>query len=134
SCLCSYLTKGRDADRDTDDSCDEQPDVRQILRRKQTREIAFRAILGPVALAAGCLLIYYNNRRGWAFWLLNACGIVLTGSGLGAFFLPVYWQMECNNNQHKESHSGIIVTRKCLTRYYFCNTVIGMANVLNSDK
>ncbi len=36
---------------------------------------------------------------------------------------------DCNGEYH-----GIIVTQKYLTSLYYCNTVIGMANVLPEDK
>jgi len=35
---------------------------------------------------------------------------------------------------NKSTHDGKIVTQKALTRSYYCNTLIGMANVLSGEK
>jgi IS1 family transposase len=118
-----------------------QPDGREIFRRKQSREIAWRLTCGPVALWLGCLLVYhvdFKRSRGWrriGLCLLDVLGTILIAVGLGAFFLPVYWEDEEEQHKHKPLfHSGEIVTQKHLTSYKCCNTVISMANVLNTDK
>src|SRR5436309_14986284 len=83
-------------------------------------------------------MIYYNNWRGWWFWLLNSIGTVLIGSGLGAFLLPVYYDCRYNEDCHYKGqplHDRNTVTQKhLLTRYNYCNTVISMANVLTTGK
>jgi IS1 family transposase len=129
-------------------SCREKSNVGQVFRGKQATEIAFRVTLGPIFLLVGCLTIYYvslNGRRGWRRLLvsfLRIFGVSCIGSGLGAFFLPVYWQDERQNDQRNdspESHSPITVTQKLLTMLDNCNTLIPvrrtqMANALSTDK
>jgi IS1 family transposase len=73
-------------------------------------------------------------------WCLIASGIVLSclGSASGIIgCLPWDW-WSClhdgqEHSQNDQSH-GINVTQKYLTAYNFCNTLIPMANVLNTDK
>ncbi|PYV67147.1 MAG: hypothetical protein DMG96_40210, partial [Acidobacteria bacterium] len=136
--LRPYLSEGIYAYTDTAESRENEQKVRQGFGRKQTREVALRVIIGPVLLGIGCLVIYYNNWRGWWFWLWNSIGMVLIGSGLGAFLLPIYHDCRYNEDCRYKSqplHDRNTVTHKyLLTRYNYCNTVIGMANVLNTDK
>jgi IS1 family transposase len=140
--LTAQNLQGAQGNEDSSDPCKKQTDARQVLRRKQAREIAFRVIGGPAALLLGCLLIYHvdlRGRRGWRRlrgWLLGGLGALLVGGGLGAFFLPVYWQQEdCQHQgENPQSHNVKIVTQKHLTSCYLCNTVISMANVLSTDK
>jgi IS1 family transposase len=126
-----------DSNNDTTDANDEQSEVREVFSRKQAREIALRVSCGPILLAAGIFLIYHYNLRSWRFWL----GIGLVSSGLGAFFLPVYWQDDQqNSHEHQWLHGIKIVAQKHLTASNYCATVIAvgrlnpMANVLNTDK
>ena len=67
-----------------------------IFRTKETLEIALRFSLGPIALYGGAVIFYFAGRRsGWQRWLFGGVGGVLIGSGMGAFFLPIYWQDDC---------------------------------------
>jgi hypothetical protein len=126
---------------------DDQPDSGKIFRRNQAREIAWQLTCGSIALWLGFWLVYHidlHGSRGWhrfGLWLLNALGMILIGAGLGAFFLPVYWETDEEQRKHKPLfHGDKIVTQKLLTSYGLCNTIIPigrsnpMANVLNTDK
>jgi IS1 family transposase len=75
-------------------------------------------------------------------WLILALSFfcLITDLGTFAFGRPfTFWRFRwllgedehCNNQPF---HGGKIVTQKYLTDCYLCNTVIGMANVLNVDK
>jgi len=68
-------------------------------------EIAVRVTLGPVFLLVGCLLIYYvdGRRSRLGRLLFSLLGLTLTGLGLGAFFLPVYWDDECEEDEGQQS-------------------------------
>jgi IS1 family transposase len=72
--------------------------------------------------------------------LFSAVGVVLIASGLGAFFLPIYWQDDCEeyNDCQSAQHDGKNVSRKLLTKasllYYSYSSEADMANVLNTDK
>jgi IS1 family transposase len=55
----------------------------------------------------------------------------------GMFILNGYVDCQAKNedeSKHIFQHSGQIVTQKYLTGCHYCNTVIDMANVLNTDK
>jgi hypothetical protein len=78
-------------------------------------------------------------RAGWCLGIIGAFsgGCVLSTLAFGN---PIFlWSLQwlggkshgdnCNGEYH-----GIIVTQKHLTTSHYCNTVIGMANVLNPDK
>ena len=135
--LSSYRLQGRNRYSNATDSCKEQQDVRQVFGRKQTREVIVRVIFGAIFLYFGFFLLYRNNRRGWRFWLMNIFGWMLTGSGLGAFLLPVYYDCRYSEDCQyggQPSHSRTIVLQKYLTTRYFCTTVMDMANVLDRDK
>ena len=75
-------------------------------------------------------------------WFLGAIGVFSGGCVLStmAFGSPFFlWSLRwLNGESHgkgcKGEYHGIIVTQKYLTRLYYCNTVIDMANVLNTDK
>jgi hypothetical protein len=102
--------KRNDSDYDSYDPCDEQPNVREILRRKQAREITLRVILGPIALGGGCLLLYYagDDRHRGRRWGYSGVGMVLVAAGLGGFFAPVYWQTCQEQSEHRQTfqHDG----------------------------
>jgi len=149
--VCPRLTlngfEGADCDDNAYDPGNEQPDVGQIFRRKQTTEIALRLILGPILLCTGCLLIYRIELTGvgWRhrlrFWGVCCLGTTFIGSGLGAFFLPVYWQDERERHHNEPSCHGVkSVTQKYLLTFNnYCNTVMpyreaAMANVLSTEK
>ena len=88
-----------------------------------------RLILAIVCL--GCAVAINVCGRGWIRLLcvfpLGCCGwLILVGHR--------YWCEGEDGNYHEYSHSREIVTQKLLTRFYCCNTVIDMANVLSADK
>lgn len=95
--------KSADSDHDANYPCYEQSDARQILRRKQTREIAFRVIFGPVALLVGCLLIYHIDSRRKGDWRLVRIfglyigGPLLVAAGLGFFSCPHAGRISANS-------------------------------------
>ena len=101
-------------------ACQEQADIGDVLRRKQTTEIALRVILGPIFLCVGCLLIYCVNLSGGGryracrFLALYILGPLLVALGLGAFFLPIYWQDDCkqSSEQDKVFHGAGTVTQR----------------------
>ena len=132
--LSADFFQGEDGNPDAEYPCEEQSDIRKILRRKQTTEITVRVTLGPIILGVGCFLLYYNRLTGWRGRLLDGLYLLMIGSGWGALCLPVYWQAECKNEQRDGFHNGINVSQKHLTHIYLCNTVIDMANVLPKDK
>jgi IS1 family transposase len=106
-----------------------QCDIGEVLRRKQTREVAWR-LLGVVTLLPfGCLLIYYSDRL-----LLRLAGVSCIGIGLGLGFFPIYHQYCKDESGQRDSHGVTIVLQKYLTQLDCCSTVIDMANVLNADK
>jgi IS1 family transposase len=137
--------KGADGDNNSANSNKKQGDIREILRCKQTREVALRVILGPIALYVGCFLFYYDDRirrgRFWV-WLFRSLGVTFISAGWGAFTLPVYHLAGCENQEDSDSafHDRNTVTQKyLLTRPNYCNTLIAigsayMANILNTDK
>ncbi len=133
--LGSYISQRAYAYRNSAQTCEEQENVRQIVRSKQFREITFRVIFGGAALIAGMLLLYHNDLRGGRGRFLDGLYLLLIASGLGAFLFPIYWQDECDNSQQQHDfHSGDIVPQKYLTSNSYWGTVIDMANVLNTDK
>jgi hypothetical protein len=103
--LFVYDFQCADSYKNSNDSCDEQPDVWEVLRRKQATEIAIPVTVAPIILCVGILLLYYRSGR-----VPSLIGVVLVGDGLGAFFLPIYWQRECDQ-KHKQPgfHHGTIV-------------------------
>ena len=85
-------SESKDSDKYSADAHKAQNDIRQIFRCNQTREIALRGILGPVALCCGCLLLYYRDRiRGGRFWLwfFRILGMTLISAGWGALTLKM---------------------------------------------
>jgi hypothetical protein len=111
--------QGANSNDDSNDSCKEQSDVGEVLRRNQAREITGRLLVGPLALFMGCFLIYradYDRGR-LRFYFIFVLGANLVGVGLGAFFLPIYWQDNCKqSNKPKVSHGIKIVTQRLLTK------------------
>lgn len=106
----AHSSQGPEGHNDSYNSCDEQSDIGKILRRKQTREVVFRAVLGTIALGSGSLLIYYidsysrHRLRTMALWVV---GIILVAIGLGCFFLPVYWQdSDCKGSDKQRVFHG----------------------------
>jgi IS1 family transposase len=84
------------------------------------------AVLGCGGICLGFCLIYYGN----GVWSV-VCGICLI------IFGSLTWlgkKTDCNQAENDSFHDGKSVTQKYLTTAYYCNTVIGMANVLNIDK
>ena len=87
-----------------------------IFRTKETLELGLRYSLGPIALYGGAIMLYFagNKLRRWRMWVACACSIGLIAAGLGAFFLPVYWQDACDkyNDCQTFQHDVKIVPQK----------------------
>jgi uncharacterized protein YjeT (DUF2065 family) len=82
------------------DTYEEQTYTCESLRKNQMMEVGIRVIIGIIAFPLGCVLVYIvddRDRNRLRRFLLTALGLTLIGSGLGAFFLPVYWQT-CNQD------------------------------------
>ena len=118
----------------------EQPDTCERLRKNQMIEIVCRMVLGAILLSLGCWLagrIDDGNRD--RSRLLYGMSILLVVAGLGAFFLPVYWQT-CEHGEYRQSfqHNSAIVPHKSLDSIYLLGYIkyrgLDMANVLNTDK
>ena len=132
--------QGADCYEDSDDSRDEQSDVRQVFGRKQTLEITIRMIMGPPLILIGCLLIYRcEGRRWWS--LYNILGFFALCIGFGAFSLPVYWQYHRDNNgkNHDPHNCNTVPQKYSLTSPNYRDTLIAvgdtpMANVLPMEK
>jgi IS1 family transposase len=100
----------------------------------------FMALFGAIPLGGLGLHLAVDAHRWWGWCLASiALALDVLGCASGAIgCLPWDWG-RClhDGQQHSQRdifHSGIIVTQKDLTTNYYCNTVIGMANVLNTDK
>jgi hypothetical protein len=141
------MIESSESDNDSNYSSYKKAELYQGVGRKQTREIALRGGLRTVLFILGCLLSLYSacwGASGWrrhdhgavALWTLRILSAVLIGTGLGAFFLPVYYDCRYNKecDASKPSHSGQIVPRKYLTSNSYWGTSIDMANALNTDK
>ena len=106
------------------------------------------AALAIVGLWAACLILIpaggISRDRGRRY---SGTGLMILGvlCALGSIPIIFYgwigtWGLHPNpcpsryKSQNYERFHGIIVTQKCLTFDNYCNTVIGMANVLNTDK
>jgi IS1 family transposase len=84
-------------------------------------------------LCLGCAVAINGYGRGWRRLLSIVPFLCTGGLILGGH---KYWCQD-NNREYEcdpNSHSGTIVLQKYLTQLYSCNTVIDMANVLNTDK
>jgi IS1 family transposase len=90
----------------------------------------WRAALGCFCLLCGFLVVGKGNGISSVI-----CGLVLI---LGGTFIWLGKKVACENAYDSGSelrfHDANNVSQKYLTRVYFCNTVICMANVLNTDK
>jgi IS1 family transposase len=120
---------------------DEQSDACQDLRRKQMVEIAIRIIVGALLIFGGYLLIYYDDLRGRrALIVFDALGGTLLFLGFGCFFLPIYWQNQCDESDNQRSfHENTVTQKYYLTSANYCNTVLSigstqMANILSTEK
>jgi IS1 family transposase len=85
------------------------------------------------ALCLICAVAINGYGRGWARLL---CIPLALGSGWMILCGHKYW-CEGDHREYEYEpcfHGGNIVTQKLLTRDNYCNTVIDMANVLNTDK
>src|SRR5579863_3002066 len=102
-----------DGNEDSGNSRDEQSDIREIFGRKQALEVPLRVSLGLIAFCLGCILNYRS--RGL---LVGSLGALLICIGLGAFFLPVYWDHDathgCSKRCQREEPHDINVTQKYL--------------------
>ena len=93
--LPGHQSEGAKGHHNSNYPCDEQADTRQVLRRKQTTDIAFRVTRGPVILGVGCLLIFYFGLRWRAAMERFGVAFLFTSSvpfgwlsGPGASFFP----------------------------------------------
>jgi len=112
-----------------------QCNVGEVLRAKQTAEVAWRLGGMAIFLPFGWLLVYYNDRPARRSFrtLYSVAGFMLILVGLALGFFPIYY--DCDNEYEKpESHRIKIVPQKFLTDNSYWGTVIDMANVLNIDK
>jgi IS1 family transposase len=134
--LVTNLSKSENCDSDTNNTNYKKTNIWQILRRKQAYEVGFRLVCGPTFLLLGCVLIYHvdDARGGWRRRFRFCGGTVLVGGGLGAFFLPVYWQDECKPYGRSFPGHQLNVSQKVLTHFYFPYYTKYMANVLSTDK
>lgn len=57
------------------ESCDDQGDIWSALRRKQSREITFRMIFGPIAILYGAVLTYCIDDS-WGRWSVRLCWLL----------------------------------------------------------
>ena len=94
-------------------------------------------VFGSIAFAGAALLARGNRRIGWSF-ILCGVGVVLLNH-VSAFFGCNPWNLwrclhDGQNHSQSEHFHGITVTQKLLTFDNYCITVIGMANVLDTDK
>jgi len=125
-----------DGNNDAANSNDDQCDVGEVLRRKQTAEIAWRLGGMAVFLPLGCFLIYHYDglasRAGRILAFGSGVSFVSIAMGLG--FLPVYHQGCADNNANTPSHGDKLYHKKSLTAFTLCNTVNIMANVLSAEK
>lgn len=100
----------------------------------------------PIGPLEGCVPLW---RAGvGAFCILCSYAVVWWGRGrlripaalaliVGGTAIWLGKKVDCANTQNgseNTSFHGIIVTQKLLTSYNYCNTVIDMANILNTDK
>jgi IS1 family transposase len=98
------------------------------------------------ALVGVCVLIWrgadcLHDGRPLIGWFLISVGICLDGlafASVGIGCLPWNWWNCLHDGEHHSQreifHNGQIVPRKYLTSNSYWGTVIGMANVLNTDK
>ena len=98
-----------------------------------------RLTIGTALFFAGAYprrRIIFGSSCSW-FWRL--LGKVLTVILIGLGLICLFWNRlkdasEQDSDNKPRLHSGQIVTRKHLTSYNLCNTVMSMANVLGTDK
>ena len=119
-----------------DESDNNQCNSGEVLRGKQTTEVACRLFGMVIFLPFGCWLIYHDDRptRRFVRLLYRVGGFSFIGISLGLGFFPIYNQGCESDYQQPNSHSNKIVPRKQLTSNNYWGTVIDMANVLNTDK
>jgi hypothetical protein len=88
--------------------------------------------------AGFCLCFSGWMRTGWVLMILGIVCDVLSAATLWIGCLPWDWWHRLHDGQeHSEReyfHGDKLYHRKYLTRLTLCNTVNGMANVLNTDK
>ena len=122
------------SDYHTDNTDTDQCIIGEILRAKQTREVAWRLCGMCLFLPLGCLLVYYSLNLTYCFYRILAFsgGVLFVCVAMGLGFLPIYHQ---NCEDGNKNHHGVkIVPQKHLTNNTYWGTVIDMANVLNTDK
>jgi len=107
---------------------EKQENVRDVLRRKQTVEVAFRVLWGGIGIWGGAVLIYYGDRRGrWQNKLVFWVGMFLLVTGMGALTTPIYWLADEEGETEYGTyiqHDGESVQQKALTLCSSCFTVI----------
>jgi len=84
---------------------EEKAYIWKIFRTAESLEITLRLTLGPIALYGGAFLLYHacgrTKRR--TRLTIGSMGIVFVAAGLGSFFLPVYWQDDCDEYDNRQS-------------------------------
>jgi hypothetical protein len=123
--LLSNQNKSSDTYKYAAEAYKEQSYVWGIFRAKETLEIAVPYSLGPIALYVGAILLYFacNDPRRRRRWIGCAVAIVLSAAGLGAFFLPIYWQDACekyNDCQSFQHISQIVPQFRVGAQYIAC--------------
>jgi hypothetical protein len=105
----AHVVESSYRDEKSTNGSNQQPNIGKVVGRKQTREIALRAIVGTVVLCIGCLLAFCSDcwgADGWrrhdyravTLWGLRILCVIFLGIGLGAFFLPVYYDCRYNDD------------------------------------
>lgn len=79
-----------------------------VLRGKQTREVALRLAGMAIFLPVGCILIYYDDRptRLPARLLCRVSGVLLVSVAFGLGFFPIYHQCCKEHSQPDVFHGG----------------------------
>ena len=96
-------------------------------------------LLSAVLIGIGFGRIHDSRRWGWFIFLFGVSLDIAFGVSGMFGCLPWYWgrcDCECKPQitYQQPFHRDKIVPQKYLTRFYYCGTVIDMANVLNTDK
>lgn len=119
---------------DTDPNCDNQTPKCDIEGVGFTDRFHIRSPFWALPLSLGECLFWFGFCYLFARLHLLYCG----GRSIPLFWLTLVL-LAVSAAQFVKSvlrvHDNIVlVTQKCLTNYTFCNTVIGMANVLSMDR
>jgi len=138
--------KGQKSGNNACNANDTQKQIREVFRRNQAVEVRWRFLAIVIGFPWGLGLLWYVefhyvNRvhvNRVYLWGLRGSGFFFVTLGVFAGGLPIYWDYDATYGCKKHSQSSefhdITVTQKLLTFGDYCNTVIHMANVLNTDK